>query len=951
MRRFNLKNKLPLVISTSLLVGVPALPAFAYAGSTGPANSNIKKEWKCLAGPDGKWVCGITTQDVGPVFNAKVISSLSKIPSKKGAINKQMTGTQSLAASKKVAKPSKESTTGCKERATSTLPPSVANLDWTRINNLPASFPKDQQTLLCQGNYLEPDWPGRYFKGDTDKAPITANADKYNYKTQGVGILKGHVQIEQGNRLITSNVAHFNQDKNKATFKGDVIIRQPGMLIVGTNGEVNTKTNDTRIDHAQYVMQKQHVRGSASHAEHMSDGKIKMHDATYTSTPPGDNSWLFSAEKLTLDPSTGWGIARNAVLRISDIPVFYTPYANFPIDSRRKTGLLYPTISLSGDNGFEYTQPIYLNIAPNYDDTITPRYMSERGFMLSNQFRYLQPDFSGELGGSYLFNKDPVKQDNPYYDKSRWFFYWKHHQQFTQNWDATIDYSKSSDKNFLHDFGENDWSLTSTNPLTQNIQTRYSGSKNTNHPWSLTAQATAYQNMSLDSNNPYNRLPELTLQGAWRITPRINADYTVDYTDFERAKDWMYLRTKTINSDKDIYHYLYGQGTGLNNAEGGRLYASGQLKYRIDRTYGFWESGAQYRGTTYNLSNLNLSQERSQLNDPTLNRSEMDNPSMFAPTFYTGGGLYFKRDFSFGKEKFTQTLEPHIQYVYTPYVKNQDRNPDFDTGEASFTYNSLWQTERFSGYDRIGDTNHISLGVTTHVLDDQGIEKFRFGIGQIVYLQRRRAFLDPTLIQTDNNNDSNRNQAKERLLDNYKSPVSPLATQLVWTINPEWSLQQDYMYNTRYHYTDQYHLGATWKSKHNAVFNIGYQYLSQSDRLVYQSDGNATSPVRYADGDLNAIQTSFALPITYTWKILGLWSYDVANNRDLTRMIGLQKDTCSYRVRLVYRSYIDQTQHVETARLKHGMFLQFTLKGLGSVMGSNVDTFLKDINGYQPEDE
>ena len=951
MRRFNLKNRLPLVISTGLLIGIPVLPAFTYASGTGSANNGVKQEWNCQAGPDGKWVCGIVNHSVGPVFNAKVISSISTKQSKKSTPEKSSAKQTVTSTPAKKAKHPTETKQQCEEHALSTLPPSVANLDWTSINKLPASYPKTQRVHLCQGGYLEPNWPGRNFKGNSNNAPITANADKYNYETKGLGILKGHVQIEQGNRLITSNIAHFNQSKNKATFKGDVIIRQPGMLIVGTNGSVNTKKDDIKINHAQYVLQKQHIRGSASHAERQSSGKIKMSDATYTSAPPGNNAWLFSAEKLTLNPESGRGVARNAVLRISDIPVFYTPYINFPIDNRRKTGLLYPSLSLAGENGFEYTQPIYINIAPNYDDTVTPRYMSARGFMLSNQFRYLQPKFSGELDGTYLFGKDPLKSDNPYYNKSRWFFSWKHHQQFTKNWDANIDYSKASDKNFIRDFGQNDWSLISTSPLTQSAQTRYKGSQNTSHPWSLTAQATGYQNMVLDRNDPYNRLPQLTLQGVWRINPQLNANYTLDYTDFERAKDWMYTGTNTIDSEKNIYRYHYGPGEGLNNANGERLHASGKLNYRINRTYGFWDSGAQYRGTLYNLRRLELSQTRLQLKDLTLTKNEMTRPSMFAPTLYTGGGLYFDRPFSFDNENYTQTLEPRIQYVYTPYVKNQDRNPDFDTGETSFTYNSLWQTDRFSGYDRIGDTNHIALGLTTRVLNDQGLDKLRFGIGQILYLQRRRAFLDPAIIQSNQNNDLDKDQARKRLLDNYKSPVSPLATQLVWTINPEWSLQQDYVYNTRYSYTDQYHLGLKWRPKHNTVFNVGYRYLSQADRLIYQKDNNPTTPARYADGDVNAIETSFALPVSHTWQMMGLWSYDVANHRDLTSMLGLQKDTCSYRIRLVYRSYVDPTQHVETARSKHGVFLQFILKGLGSATGSNVDTYLKDINGYQPEDE
>ncbi len=898
-------------------MSVLVLPEFTYANATITSHGNVKKEWSCQSGANGGWVCNVFNRSLGSVFNATVITPASTKTIKSGNHDNDHS------------------------QQSPTLPSPATSLDWASIDKLPSDFLQNKQTLLCQGNYLEPDWPGKYFKGNADKASIKADAKKYNYQTQGNGELKGNVQIVQGNRFITSQVAHLDQNNNTATFIGDVVIRQPGMLIVAQNGTVNTKSNYVKVDHAEYVLQKQHLRGSARDAEKLPDGKIKLKEATYTSAPPNSNAWLFSADKMTLNPNKGWGSASNAVLHLAGFPVLYTPYASFPIDNRRKTGLLYPAFVFSDSNGFDYTQPLYFNIAPNFDDTLVPRHTSNRGFLLSNQFRYLQPGYSGALGATVLAQKDAHKTDNPYFNRSRWFYYWKHHQQLTKNWNVGVDYAKASDKNFLKDFGQNDWNDSGYGPLVRSLQSEYRGAQTSDHPWILSAQATEYQNMTLDSNDPYNRMPEITLAGNWQINPRLNTSYLVGYTDFNRANDWMFQGTEPVDASKNIYRYIYGSGTGINNAQGSRFHTKDNLSYRLEQTYGFWETGTEYRGVLYNLDNLNLAK------NPTLT----NHPSMGAFSFYTGGGLYFDRQLTFNKILYKQTLEPQIKYVYTPYVKNQDKNPDFDTAGDSFTYNSLWQIDRFNGFDRIGDTNHVALGITSRILDKQGIEKMRFGIGQIVYFNRRRVLLDPSLIQTDNINDSNAVQARNRLLDDYKSPVSPLASQFIWNIDKHWFLQQDFVYNTRNHFTDQYYFGLNWASQNGRLFNFGYRYLSQPDRLVYLSDGNATSPARYANGDLNAIEASFVVPVSFSWKAMGLWSYDIANSRNLIQMFGLQKDTCSYKIRLVYRSYIDPTQHVETAKLKHGLFLQFVLKGLGSVMGDNVDEYLKDINGYQPDNE
>ena len=106
--------------------------------------------------------------------------------------------------------------------------------------------------------------------------------------------------------------------------------------------------------------------------------------------------WELRANRIDIDTDEGMGVARGATLRIGKVPVLYVPWFMFPIDDRRRTGLLYPAIRSRGRNGFDYRQPIYLNLAPNYDATLDPRYMSDRGWSLGGEFRWLYADGSGE---------------------------------------------------------------------------------------------------------------------------------------------------------------------------------------------------------------------------------------------------------------------------------------------------------------------------------------------------------------------------------------------------------------------------------------------------------------------------------------------------------------------------------------------------------------------------
>src|SRR5699024_11489694 len=89
---------------------------------------------------------------------------------------------------------------------------------------------------------------------------------------------------------------------------------------------------------------------------------------------------------------------------MGDVPFFGLPYFSVPVDNRRKSVFLYPTFGYSGNSGFMFSIPYYLNLAPNYDATLTPQIYARRGMMLGGQFRYLFGSSHGQLDIDYLPN-------------------------------------------------------------------------------------------------------------------------------------------------------------------------------------------------------------------------------------------------------------------------------------------------------------------------------------------------------------------------------------------------------------------------------------------------------------------------------------------------------------------------------------------------------------------
>ena len=109
----------------------------------------------------------------------------------------------------------------------------------------------------------------------------------------------------------------------------------------------------------------------------------------YTTCPPGSEDWLIEGKSILLDTNSGVGTAKGMKLRFKSVPILYLPHMSFPISDARKSGFLTPEIGSSARSGNEIRVPYYWNIAPNYDATITPRLLTDRGLQIAANFRYL----------------------------------------------------------------------------------------------------------------------------------------------------------------------------------------------------------------------------------------------------------------------------------------------------------------------------------------------------------------------------------------------------------------------------------------------------------------------------------------------------------------------------------------------------------------------------------
>lgn len=521
-------------------------------------------------------------------------------------------------------------------------------------------------------------------------------ADRARSDQQGRTHLEGEVEIHQGQRSLWADQVTYDRSSSMATARGGVRFSDAaGFLLESPGGYLNLEDQSGRFEQGRYRYLPRHARGTARVIAPRGDNRFHLEGATFTTCDPGRKDWILSAGEVDLDQESGRGTAQNVLLRFHHVPLLYTPWIDFPIDDRRQSGLLLPSFGNANNTGLDLVIPYYLNLAPNRDATIAPRFIGRRGTMLQTEFRYLEPRGAGEMQVDYL-PEDRLKGDD------RSLVSWKHNWALTPRLRFSTEGADVSDPNYFDDLGSslND---TSKTYLQRRADLRYRGGN-----WNLTARVEDFQSLDEYLNpdrKPYQRLPQLLYRGNWSDLPgQANLDLHAEWVAFEREDSVTARRT-------DL------EPTLSLPLRGPAWFLTPKMSYRFTH-YALEDAPAQ--------TGDHLQRE--------------------LPTFSLDGGLFFER--SLGGESL-QTLEPRIFYTYTPY-RDQDAIPRFDTSAYDFGFDQLFRSARFSGPDRVADGNRLTTAITTRIIDPATAEELlRASLGQIHYLADQRVRLTPRLAPID----------------------------------------------------------------------------------------------------------------------------------------------------------------------------------------------------------
>ena len=680
----------------------------------------------------------------------------------------------------------------------------------------------------------------------------------------------GNAILRKGNKTIQADIIEYDQISDELYAKGNVRMDSNESRITGTEMELSMDSNTGVLPNATFVTRlkksgsafNKSIRGSAAVLFIEGIDKKRLKGASITTCDAGQNDWFINASEIEINERSKTVDATNAILEFKGVPVLFSPLVNFSFNDERKSGFLAPSIGTTSRSGLETSAPYYMNLSPTSDATITPRYFSKRGLQLQGEYRYLDKNYSG-VSSAEILNSDNNASDN-----RRYLVKINHQHKLADGLTASARIEKVSDDNYFSDL-ESLVSVTSQVSLPQELQLNY-----VNEDWDVNLITQKFQNLSTSS--PYERLPSISAHYSKTNENSLGLNLyetslALSLTQFERNNDY----------------------TGSDNTKGMRFLANPSITTPFEEDFGYVIPKISMKLSSYDLENGNASSKQFAI-----------------PTISLDSGLFLDRQFKFGKNNFTQTLEPRAFYTYTPY-RDQSMLPMFDTGLLDLNQNSIFTENQFVGGDRVIDANQFTLAATTRFIDDAGSERLSATLAQRFYINDRKVLNEAQFSNSVYQSDST---------DLFMLAFARLSSSL--TINTE--LQ----YNPDESSTNRATVSSNFSPEPGKLIDTSY-------RLIRSPTGS--------ENDIKQVNIAGQWPIGKGYSTVGRYNYDIKQSGVVEALGGLAYDAGCWSSSILFHRLSLAT----TEKPNYTLFFQLELGGLGS-LGTSKASLVDVINRNVP---
>jgi LPS-assembly protein len=651
------------------------------------------------------------------------------------------------------------------------------------------------------------------FENSLSRGQIQVKSENSEINQDTFARFKGKVEIDSFNAKIKADEALLNRQTQTLDATGNVNFQDANITVSSQKVQLNRVSNELLIEKSIYQLNKVQGHGKAEKIGLGEKIGINLIESSFTSCPVDAEVWRIQASNIEIAPGQSRGVIKHARFYIKDLPVLYLPYFSFPINDQKQSGILYPDISNNSSTGISVEQPIYWNIAPNYDLTFSPRFMAERGLQLKTEFRYLTEKQSGQADIEYLPN-DQDLGDNT----DRYFYRLVHSGQIGENWRINLDINGLSDDNYIIDLGSDYFNRADTH-LYKTLGLSYF-SQNLD----ISAQFRDFEVLG-DRPDSYRALPEIRLN---YLTPMgLGAEFAVN---------------------SELAYFESGE---LDNPTATRFHIAPTVRYPFKNQWSEFLAEATILHTQYIQDNIQSDiQNDIQNNFPNNIQDSVQGLALEKDVTRTlgqvkvYGSLAFERPVNWFGTQATQTFEPKVQYLYTSF-QDQNNIGLYDTTRLFNDFSGLFRGQEFTGLDRINDNNQITMGVTSRLIDKNNLERFKLSLGQIFYLKD--------------------NQVMDATKDDDRSA---LVAELDWKIGSKWYVHTQAQVSTITDKIERGSFSVEYQMAKNKILQINHRYVRDLSSEEINQVGITTSwPIAknwqwvgrwYHDLELNRTVESYA---------------------------------------------------------------------------------------------
>jgi len=707
---------------------------------------------------------------------------------------------------------------------------------------------------------------------------LKVNSDKFKFTDDKKLILDGNVELDFPEGLLRAQSAELDRENGKIKFsnKGEIFLED--FYFNANGGYLNKDDKSISLSKGMVFSKERNLIFNFLELSGELDQQIYLKNASMTSCANPNQGWTLQAKEIVLNSQERRGLAKNIKIKAANKTIFALPFLPFATSDERMSGFLEPSISYSSD-GVDMMIPYYRVISKKSDITIAPRYIAKRGPGIEMNFRSLHGNDNNirNLDLIYFLNDDEFEDE--FFDDvtSRWIY--KYTDKFTYDSSfINIDWSKSSDGLVLRDIPGD---ITSIGyQRIQNLNQNFSFNTQFNNSF-LTIEHQGYQSLNPILSNGYEKSPSIS----YRFLKKINGIVISEKLSISSFK---------ANRIHGYYGYQTTNNKFLrlieNPVEGRRIFSEFSLsKYAYINGFNI-SSNIGLKSINYDLSNN--AQKTKNINVPN---ALLDISTIFLKN--DGDNKYF--------------IEPRLTMGYSAY-QDQKNNPIFDSDVIS-SNNELFNNDRFSGMDRIGDQSFYTLSMKYKKMS-LGHEKISLSLSKKYYLKDRKVWM-PQM-----------NNSIEAMNDDE----GPLFIQGAWMPSKKTSIVGHGEYFKK---NNKVPLGGITL---NHKFNSGsIGFAKRYRRMAGDFNDQMNYSEVFADISLNS-----------NFKLITKLKRDNENNKNIESLIGIEYENCCVALRItgtdrnlsryilnqeiLYPHLGDAWDNIIEIESKGRINFEFELKGLNS---------------------